>query len=262
MEGIVNRRIAFFGGKPLSAQCLLHLYEYHKRGDVEIVAVLPRPKGQGGWWSRPGVPEMYDTAESLGLNIISSEQELKNYEVDLGYSVLYFNILKGDVINHARNGFLNLHGAALPHYRGCNSYTHAIMNGETTYGVTLHQIDEGVDSGPVITVKWFDLGPTATAKSLAEKAEQASYELFCETLPDILRGNYSPVPQKEIVERDGVNSRFYLRTSLAKEGIKEMATSWPAQKMYDYVRALEFPPFEPAYIMVDGKKIYLRTTFP
>ena len=257
----MNKRIAFFGGKPLSARCLRHLYQYQDKGEIEIVAVLPRPKGQTGWWSGPDVPEMYETAEELGLPILRDEAELLDIPCDLGYSVLHYRILPAEIVGHPSHGFLNLHGAPLPHYRGCNSYSHAIMNGETRYGATLHYMDPGVDSGPVIRVQWVEIAPDDTARSLSRKTEQASEELFCDTLREVVDNTIVGTPQKQIIDRDGVRSCFYLRNSLQQPGAKEIDLTWPPQKIYDHVRALDFPPWEPAHAMVNGQKVYLRTTY-
>ncbi len=253
----MNHRIAFFGGKPLSARCLEHLHRFHVRGQVEIVGVCCRPKGQRGWWSAPGVPEMHETAEALGLPILTSPRELLDCQVDLGISVLHHEILPGDLVRHPRGGFLNLHLAPLPQYRGCNVCTHALMNGETRFGVTLHRMDEKPDHGDVIAVRWFDIPGDATARDLMGLGEQAAFALFCEMLPSMIGEALPARPQKDIIERDGVVSRYYRRDSLASPEAKRVDLAWPADKIVNHIRALDFPPFEPAYAIIDGRKVHL-----
>jgi methionyl-tRNA formyltransferase len=250
-------RIAFFGGKPLSARCLQLLHTMHAHDQLEIVAVCPRPEGDRGWWSGPGVPEVRETARSLGLPVIETPEELAAIPVDLGLSVLYHRILSADVVAHPRCGFLNLHLAPLPHYRGCNACSHAIMNGDTRFGATLHRMDAKPDHGDVIAVRWFDIPPAATARDLMQRAEEEGYRLFCEMLPSILSNAMPARSQQEIIEREGVVSRFYRRDSLSSNGAKRVDLSWPVERILNHVRALDFPPFEPAYAEVAGRKVYL-----
>ena len=261
MSTLRNRRIAFLGGKLLSAACLRHLHEYCRAGQVEIVAVLPRPKGERGWWSMPGVPEMYETAEALGMNIIAREEDLLSYEIDLGCSVLYHRILPPHIIQHPASGFVNLHCAPLPHYRGCNTCSHAILNGESRFGATLHYMDAKVDHGNVIEVAWFDMPPDVTARRLMAMTEEIALGLFCDCLPALLANEVAAVPQAEIIRRQHVVSRRYSRSSLGEPGVKQIDLDWPEEKILRHVRAFDFEPFEPAYCVVAGRKVYLRMSY-
>ncbi len=252
-------RIAFFGGKPLSARCLQLLHGMHAHDQLEIVAVCCRAEGERGWWSGPGVPEVRETARALGLPVIDTPEQLATIPVDLGLSVLYHQVLPGSIVGHPRCGFLNLHLAPLPHYRGCNICSHAIMNGETRFGVTLHRMDDKPDHGDVIAVRWFDIPPSATARDLMDLSEAEGYRLFCEMLPSILSNALPARAQQEIIERDGVVSRYYRRDSLSTNGAKRVDLAWPADRIFNHVRALDFPPFEPAYAEISGRRIYLTT---
>lgn len=260
-------RIAFFGGKPLSARCLMLLHEYQVRGQAEIVAVLPRAKGLPGWWSGPGVREMAETAEELGLPCIDQATELKGMDVDLGISVLHGSILPRDVFDHPRFGFLNLHGAPLPAYRGCNVCTFAILNGERDFGVTLHQIDEKPDHGNILAICRFAVAPDETSRSLMAKADHAGFHLFERMLPDILenirRGDYEAQagkPQSELLAEEHADAKYYRRDAVHQEGFKQVRLDWPADRIDRVVRALDFPPFEPAFAMVNGRKVYLTSS--
>ncbi|MGB0715814.1 MAG: methionyl-tRNA formyltransferase [Phycisphaerae bacterium] len=259
-------RIAFFGGKPLSARCLRVLHNYHVRGAIEIAAVLPRPKGERGWWSGDGIPEMAETAEALQLPIIDCPEALTEIEVDLGLSVLHSSILPPKVFDHPRLGFLNLHCAPLPEYRGCNVCTFAILNGETRFGVTLHQIDEKPDHGPVLAICRFDVAETETARSLMTKTEQAGLQLFEQIVPDILeaaaernQGAFTGKPLHSFPATSVSSWKYYPRDAIRTDGFKEINLSWSAVRIDRTVRALDFPPFEPAYLIINERKIYMTT---
>ena len=236
----MKTKIAFLGSRPLGARCLRYLTE---QKEVEICGVVTRPKGSQGWW---GPPEVIDVAEELGLEVLE-EKDLKRKELDLILSVLYDKILKGDIINIPKRGAINLHNAPLPDYRGCNSFSHAIMNNESKYGVTIHYINEGIDTGPIIKVAWFNIDPDMTARELYERAQDVAFNLFVETLPKIISGNISATPQSP-------EKYYYPRNSLSN---KEANLSWEPQRLYNFVRALTFPPFEKAFIRIGDKKLYL-----
>ena len=159
------------------------------------------------------------------------------------------------MIDKVKYGVINLHPAALPFYRGCNCYAHAIMNNEKEYGVTLHYVDEGIDTGPIIDLAWLDIAKNDTGKSLYLKAQHLARSVFFDAMPRIvfhaLNGNRVPARKQ-----DDSLAKYYDRNSLSD---KKADLTWQIQKLYDFVRALDFPPFEPAYAVVDGHKFYLRT---
>ena len=136
----------------------------------------------------------------------------------MAISVLYYKIIDEQLINHLEGQIVNLHAAPLPEYRGLNSHSHAIINGETEYGVSLHMIDTGVDTGPIIDVKRFDISPDLTARELHDLPQDYAFPLF--QISDLLE-------RPEYVMR--------------------------------VVRGLDFEPFEPAHIFLNGRKMYLKT---
>lgn len=235
-------RVAFLGSRPLGVRCLRHLTE---QKELEICGVVTRPKGSPGWWEPP---EVIDVAEELGLRILELN-DLKELELHLILSVLFDKILKRDIIQIPKMGAINLHMAPLPDYRGCNSFSHAIMNNESKYGLTMHYIDEGIDTGAIIKVAWFNIDPDMTAKELYNRAQDVAFDLFVETLPTIVSGNISAAPQ-------GTGKYYYPRNSLSN---KEADLLWEPQRFYNFVRALDFPPFEKAFIRIGDKKLYLST---
>jgi hypothetical protein len=78
-------------------------------------------------------------------------------------------------------------------------------------------------------------------------------------IPAMLANRLPATPQQEIIERDGVLSRYYARNSLTGKDAKRIDPQWPAVDILRRVRALDFPPFEPAYMLLDGCKVHLTT---
>lgn len=126
---------------------------------------------------------------------------------DLGISAGGSHIFSPAEIAACRHGIVNLHMAPLPHYRGRYSAGHALRNGETYFGATLHYVDAGIDTGPVIAERLFPIEDD-TVESLREKARLTAIELFRSWAPRLMDG---PVPSWR---QDETKARYYDRASL------------------------------------------------
>ena len=251
--------VAFFGSHPLGIECLDRLHE-HPEVDVELVVTYPPDETH--WWDG----SVHDRATALDYRTlpIADERELLDAPVDYLLSVYYPNILDGELLDHPRKGALNLHQAELPRYRGSNVFTHSILNARRDdhwrHGTTLHVMVESVDEGPIVDRRFVEITEEDTARSLYEKTRAASVDLFEETLPAIVSGTVHEraTPQREF---DGPRY-FHAKSSL--DGRKEIPTDRladpdAATEVYDLVRALDFPPFEPAYATIGGNRVHLTT---
>ena len=132
------REVTFLGGKEVGARCLEQLIERSSDLGFRISAVLPTPQGV----------TVRELAEKHELPIVSTLGELPDCDVMI--SVQYHQILKIRDIQKAKSIAVNLHMAPLPEYRGCNQFSLAIINDDQEFGVTIHQLTEGIDSGPLI----------------------------------------------------------------------------------------------------------------
>lgn len=248
--------VALFGSRPLSRACL-ELLDDHP--EITVEAVVTYPEDHEGWWDG----SLRTVAKEKGYPVVD-EDDVFEYDVDYIISVLYFDILGEDLLKHPTYGGLNLHQAELPRYRGSNTFSHAILNARDDdywkYGTTLHFMSEEVDEGDIVARKFVDITEDDTSKSLYKKTEQASIELFEEQLPNVVSGKVRAMrtPQSEF---DG-KTYFYNKTSLdgEKEIPLERLTGDESLDVYDKIRALDFPPFEPAYTTIGGRKVYLTKT--
>lgn len=246
--------VVLLGSRPLSKHCLDIL---HQTEDIIIKAVVTYPNSHEGWWDG----SLYERATSLDIPIID-ESDIIEYDVDYLISILYYNILDGKLLNHANIGGLNLHQAELPRYRGSNTFSHAIMNARKDnywkYGTTFHFMTEKVDAGDIIARKFVDISEEDTARSLYEKTERASIKLFREMVPHIITGNVVEMktPQDELGEK----RYHYKKDSLKSKkeiSLNQFCDPDRSVDIYDKIRALDFPPFEPAYTRIGGHKIHL-----
>ncbi len=108
-------------------------------------------------------------------------------ECDLGVSIGGSHIFTPEEIRRARCGIVNLHFAPLPEYRGRYSAGHALRNGDTAFGVTLHYVDRGIDTGPIIAQRFFHVEDDETVDSLRAKAFRVGCDLFVAWAPELVR---------------------------------------------------------------------------
>ncbi len=157
---------------------------------------------------RMGIPvsgyvSLQELSHSLGVRTIrcadpnSPEfvKEVQRLEVDLIIVAAFSRILKQELIGAPRLTSINVHPSLLPRYRGPDPFYWVLANGETETGVTLHYIDEGIDSGDIILQRKLEIGPKDTEISLRDRSARVAAELLREGVPLMLKGMAQRLPQ-------------------------------------------------------------------
>lgn len=214
---------------------VLHPPERRRLGDELIrVSGLPPEK-------------IFDAALLREAQTISA---LKALKPDIGLSVFFGYILKRDLLDVFPQGCLNVHPAFLPFNRGANPNVWSIIDG-TPAGVTLHYIDQGVDTGDIIAQKEVTIEPIDTGESLYAKLEKESMQLLSETWPEVARGNIRKQPQPA--------SGGSLHRTKDVEALDEidLEKEYKARDLINILRARTFPPFPGAYFVDRGRKVFL-----
>lgn len=109
--------------------------------------------------------------------------------------VAYGQILPSPLLDSPRLGTLNVHASLLPRHRGAAPIEWSILSGDSQTGVTIMQMDAGVDTGPILAQASVPLGPDATAGPLEDQLANLGAGLMVETLDNLQRGTITPVPQ-------------------------------------------------------------------
>lgn len=162
-------------------------------------------------------------------------------ESDIFISILYEKLISEAFIASKKKCF-NFHPGILPQYRGAGAFSWAILNGDHSFGVTLHEIDVSIDHGSVIAIETAPILDTDTAQSLFQKGEAMIFKLFKQYFVYLLQGNYEPHPQNE------ANARIYYRRDLER-----------AKDITRIARAFYFTGKEQAfYLNKKGEKVYLN----
>ena len=170
--------------------------------DVGLVVTQPdRPKGRSG---RPAPPKIKEFALSIGLDVIqpdSSEALKEGLEshgpFEVGVVVAYGRLLSPEVLVLPSRGMLNVHFSLLPRWRGAAPVGRALMQGDTMTGVTIIQLDEGLDTGPVLTAQALDIDPDDDLGALTERLANMGARLLIDSLPKYLKGSLRAVEQSD-----------------------------------------------------------------
>lgn len=191
-------RLAFFGTSSFAVPALRTTAE----AVVLVVTQPPRPSGRGRQLTYSPV---WRTAESLGIEVCAPEkasdpafiERIRAMKCDALIVASYGQILKQDLLDSAHRGGINLHGSILPRHRGAAPVQWTILSGDAEAGVTLMQMDRGLDTGDIIAIARTEIGPDETAGELEERLSELASDLLCSWMPHIRDGDYPRIPQDE-----------------------------------------------------------------
>jgi methionyl-tRNA formyltransferase len=173
---------------------------------------------------------------------------IRQLEPDLIWVNSYSMILRQDVLSAARLGGINIHGAMLPKYRGCNPTQWAILNGETEAGVTMHEMSAGLDEGAIIDQRAVPLLFEDTWQTANGRISIATDELISTNLPNILACDWK-------TRQQDIRQASYCRCRTPKDGLFDWRQ--PVVGIYNKIRAL-LPPLPPAfYIDASVGKVHM-----
>lgn len=171
------------------------------RHEVALVVSQPdKPAGRGGKLTPPPVKE---AAAELRVPVVQPRSartgELRDALVatgaELAVVVAYGKILPPPVLEALPRGCINVHGSILPEYRGAAPVQWAVIRGETETGVTIMQLDEGMDTGPTLLERRVAIAPEETAGELLTRLGPIGAVTLLEALDGLAAGTLRPVPQ-------------------------------------------------------------------
>lgn len=124
------------------------------------------------------------------INSADTMEKIKSIGPDILVSAYFNQILKKNIIELPRVSCVNLHLALAQKYRGLNSYFWVLAKGERETGVTLHEVDEGIDTGRVIAQKIVEIDDKESANALFIRLSRTGAQLFVDSLDQIGKGEY------------------------------------------------------------------------
>lgn len=195
-------KVAFFGTPQFAVATLQRLVE----SGHEVVCVFSQPDKPAGRGRKLTAPPVKQIAEAAGIPVYqpaSAKDDsiaaiLRDSPVDVAVVVAYGKILPAKLLELPRYGFLNVHASLLPKYRGAAPIQWAIVRGERETGVTIMQITEGLDAGPIVAMERLDILEDDDAVSLFNALSYLGADLMVRTLDDIeVNGVVEASPQDD-----------------------------------------------------------------
>jgi len=196
----MNTKVVFMGSPDFALPSLRALSETYKI--VGVVTQPDRPAGRGRELTSPPVKLL---AQELNLPIIQPRRlrepdamrQLCDWGPQLIVVAAFGQILQTEVLQLPENGCINVHASLLPRWRGAAPIQAAILYGDEYTGVTIMRMDEGIDTGPILSQRIIPISPDDNTATLSNSLAEIGAELLIETLYPYLHGELSPQPQPD-----------------------------------------------------------------
>lgn len=178
---------------------------------------------------------------------------IKKLKPDIIIAAFWGYILKPELLQIPPMGSVNFHPGYLPYNRGMNPNVWPIIE-NTPAGVTIHYIDEGIDTGDIIGRKKIEVEPIDTGGSLYEKTLVEIVDLFKEIYPKLITGKIKPIKQEED------QATFHWAKDINTLDKIELDKTYKARDLINLIRARTYDDKAYAYFESNGKKVKVRLT--
>jgi len=228
-------------------------------GRYEVAGVFTQPDRTAGRGRRLSESPVKKAAVARGIPVFQPEKlsepasfaRLSELAPDFIVVAAYGRILRNDVLALPPHGCVNVHPSLLPRHRGASPVAGAILAGDTVTGVTIMVMDEGTDTGPILSQEQMPVLPDDTTGTLTARLAASGANLLIRTLPSYLEGTMKPQPQEDS------------RATYTKATTKEDAhLDWalPAKDLWLRVRG--YNPWPGAFALWNGKRLKVLEAVP
>ncbi len=247
-----------FMGTPDLAVTVLDAIVQSSHNVTAVVTREDKQKGRGKELSMPPVKVYaleHDIPVFQPVKIKTEEAvaTLRSFDADIYVVAAYGQILSEEILSIPKKGCVNVHTSLLPKYRGSSPIQWAIIEGETQTGVTVMQMDAGMDTGDILFTQKVAIDPKETGGSLHDKLADTGAALIVKALDEIEKGNVNPVKQ------DSAQATY---TKMLDKGMGNIRFEAGSARIERMIRALN--PWPSTYTYLHGKilKIWAAEVFP
>lgn len=230
-------KIVFFGTPDFAVESLRRLVE----GGYHIVGVVTTPDKVGGRGHHMLQSDVKKYALEQGLPLLQPANlkdeafvaQLRSLQADL-FIVIAFRMLPQVVWQMPPLGTFNLHASLLPKYRGAAPINWAVMNGDTTTGVTTFFLKHEIDTGDIIQQRAVNIARTDNVEAIHDRLMHLGAGMVIDTVDDIIAGTVHPIPQEQLLtagEEPTPAPKIFKDTC-------RIHWAWPAERVYNHVRGL------------------------
>ena len=246
MEKITPLRIVYMGTPDIAATILSRLLTWEGGEVVGVYSQPDRPCGRGQVCKPSAVKQValeqgLDIFQPVNFKDETDRQILADLKPDLLVVAAYGLILPQSVLDIPRLGAVNVHASLLPKYRGAAPIQRVIMDGEQVTGITIMQMEAGLDSGPMLLQRALAIGIDDTAATLHDELADMGGRLLVEALDRMVAGTLKPIEQDH-------NQATYAPKLEKKEGLIDW--NRPAQEIHNRIRGLY--PWPGSWFQWDG----------
>jgi methionyl-tRNA formyltransferase len=249
-------RLVFAGTPLVAANTLARLLADDGH---EVVAVLTRPDAPQGRSSRPVPSPVAQLAAEHGIEVLRPPRasdpdlaaRLAELQPDCCPVVAYGGLIPRSLLDLPRHGWVNVHFSLLPRWRGAAPVQHAILTGDQITGVTVFELVEALDAGPILASAQYRLGASETAGEALEALEALGAEELVRTLDGLAAGTVTPVQPPD----DGVT----LAPKLTVQGAR---IDWNRQAVEISRQVRANNPSPVAWTELDGERVRVLQAMP
>ncbi len=229
------------------------------RGPHRVVAVYTQPPRPAGRGHRERRTPVHEAALRLGLPVQTpptlrtpeSQALLSALDADLAVVGAYGLILPRPILDAPRLGCINLHASLLPRWRGAAPIQRAILAGDRESGLSIFQMEEGLDTGPVLAMRSLPIGPRTTADELHDGLAALAVAMLPEVLAGIAAGTLTATPQP-------TEGATYATKIRKEEGQLDFSRS--AAELDRQIRGLS--PAPGCFCSIDGERLLILEALP
>lgn len=218
----------------------------------EVTLVVTQPDKQKGRGKEVQFTPVKECAVAAGIEVFQpvkikdpeAVEHLREYDADIFVVAAFGQILSQEILDMPKFGCVNIHASLLPKYRGAAPIQWSILDGEEKTGVTIMQMNAGLDTGDMLMVKEYTIKSTDTGESLFDTLAELGAKAIVEALPLIEAGKLIPIPQDDSLST---------YAKMLKKDMGHIDWTWGADKIERYVRGLNSWPS--AYTYYQGKTL-------
>lgn len=240
-------KIVIFGCQQIAVDVIKNL-QSNSEVEIPLIVTYELPLDQ-----TYGYESVLEFSKRSKLNVINPMQitaslvdQIKDINPDIILSLYYRKILPKPITDLPRLGCINIHPSLLPEYRGPVPTAWAIEKGEKDFGISIHKMDDGIDTGDILVQKKYKIFDNETGFELYTRAMQLGAKLFNDNLPKILEGKIKAKPQKGVGSYYGKkNGRYTIDWKKSAEEIKNMIR-------------VHAPPYNPAETILFNRYVLIN----
>ena len=248
----MNERIVFMGTPDFAANILEGLI----KAEYNIVAVVTQPDAEIGRKRVLTPSSVKSVALKYNIPVLTPNKIRLEYEPVLAYkpdliiTSAYGQIIPSEILDYPKYKCINTHGSLLPKYRGASPIQTAIINGETTTGMSIMYMNEKMDEGDILVQKTIDIDIHDTSTTLFNKMSNLTLDILLDFLPKLFHNDINPIKQDD-------SKATY--THLLKKDIEHIDFNDNVLNVYNHIRGLLDNPG--CHFMIKGKKYKIIGAF-